>query len=51
MLHQLYKDGLSISEIARRSGLDRKTVHKYFQRGLKAPAYGPRLRVWGKTTQ
>lgn len=42
MLHQLHKDGLSISEIARRSGLDRKTVRKYLQRGLTAPAYGPR---------
>ena len=42
MLHQLHKDGLSISEIARRSGLDRKTVRKYLRRGLKAPVYGPR---------
>ncbi len=42
MLHQLHEDGLTISEIARRSGLDRKTVRKYIQRGLTAPTYGPR---------
>ena len=42
MLHQLHEDGLTISEIARRSGLDRKTVRKYIQRGLTAPSYGPR---------
>ena len=33
---------LSISAIARRTDLDRKTVRKYLKRGLTAPSYGPR---------
>ena len=42
VIHDLQRQGLSISEIARRTGLDRKTVRKYLQRGLAVPAYGPR---------
>ena len=39
---ELHRQGLSISAIARRHGLDRKTVRKYLARGLEPPAYGPR---------
>ena len=38
----LHKQGLTISAIAERTGLDRKTVRKYIERGLEAPVYGPR---------
>jgi transposase len=42
MIHQLRREGLSIRAIARRAGLDRKTVRKYLALGLDAPRYGPR---------
>ena len=42
MILDLHRQGLSVSAIARQSGLDRKTVRKYIERGLEAPAYGPR---------
>ena len=42
MLHQLQDQGLTISAMARRTGLDRKTVRKYLAQGLSAPSYGPR---------
>lgn len=42
VIHELHQEGLSISGIARRTGLSRKTVRKYLQRGLTAPRYGPR---------
>jgi len=42
MLHQLREQGMTVSAIARRTGLDRKTVRKYLGRGLSAPSYGPR---------
>ena len=42
MIHQLHRDGLSIRAIAKRTGLDRKTVRKYLEQGLEAPVYGPR---------
>ena len=42
MIHDLKRQGLSVSAIARKSGLDRKTVRKYLDQGLEAPVYGPR---------
>ena len=42
MIHDLKRQGLSLSAIARQSGLDRKTIRKYLDRGLEAPAYTPR---------
>jgi transposase len=42
MIHDLKRQGLSISAIARKLGLDRKTVRKHLEGGLAAPVYGPR---------
>ena len=42
MILDLHRQGLSVSAIARQSGIDRKTVRKYIERGLAAPVYGPR---------
>ncbi|WP_457661420.1 IS21 family transposase [Sinorhizobium medicae] len=42
MILDLHRQGLSVSAIARQTGADRKTVRKYIERGLEAPAYGPR---------
>jgi transposase/DNA replication protein DnaC len=42
MILDLHRQGLSVSDIARRVGLDRKTVRKYLARGLEPPVYGPR---------
>ena len=42
MILELHRQGLSVSAIARRLDLDRKTVRKYIARGLEPPAYGPR---------
>lgn len=42
MIHDLRRQGLSISAISRKTGLNRKTVRKYLDAGLEAPAYGPR---------
>lgn len=38
----LHRQGLSVSAIARRAGVDRKTVRKYVERGLEPPIYQPR---------
>ena len=42
VIHELRHQGLSISAIARQTGLARKTVRKYLEQGLQAPRYGPR---------
>jgi len=42
MILDLHRQGVSVSAIARRVGIDRKTVRKYIERGLEPPAYGPR---------
>jgi transposase len=42
MILDLHRQGASISAIARRVGLDRKTVRRYIARGLEPPVYGPR---------
>ena len=42
MLHELHAQGVSISAIARQTGLDRKTVRRYLAAGVEPPMYGPR---------
>ncbi|MGF6870895.1 transposase [Paraburkholderia sp. MM5477-R1] len=39
---ELHRQGLSVSAIAARLGMDRKTVRKYIRDGVQAPRYGPR---------
>jgi transposase len=39
---ELHRQGLSISAIAARLGMDRKTIRKYIKGGVQAPRYGPR---------
>jgi transposase len=42
LIHDLKKQGLSVSAIARKVGCDRKTVRKCLDPGLEAPVCGPR---------
>lgn len=42
MILDLHRQGMSVSAIARKLDLDRKTVRKYISRGLEPPVYGPR---------
>ncbi|MGD9730491.1 MAG: IS21 family transposase, partial [Nitrospiraceae bacterium] len=42
MILELHRQGVSVSAIARRVGLDRKTVRRYIAQGLEPPSYGPR---------
>ena len=48
-IHDLRRQGLSVSEIARQMGLDRKTVRKYLDRGLGSRGHGcwlPMRVIW-----
>lgn len=51
MILDLHRPGLSVSAIARRAGLDRKTVRRYVERGLEPPTYGPRPPRESKVTR
>ena len=42
MILELHRQGISISAIARRVALDRKTVRRYIAQGFEPPSYGPR---------
>lgn len=42
MILDLHRQGLTVAEIARQTGHDRKTVRRYIARGLAVPSYGPR---------
>ncbi len=42
LIHDLKRQGLTVSAIARRVGLDRKTVRRHLARGMEPPTYGPR---------
>ena len=42
MILDLHRQGLSVSAIARRAGVDRKTVRTYIAKGLEPPAYKKR---------
>ena len=42
MILDLHRQGLSLSAIARRTGMDRSTIAKYVKCGLEPPCYGPR---------
>jgi transposase len=44
MILDLHRQGVGVSAIARRTGLDRKTVRKVIAGGLEPPIYGPRSR-------
>ena len=42
VLQELKREGLSVCAVARRTGMDRKTVRKLQDRDLAAPSYAPR---------
>ena len=42
LIHDLKRQGLTVSAIARRVGLDRKTVRRHLEHGMEPPVYGPR---------
>ncbi|MBB2842934.1 UNVERIFIED_ORG: transposase [Rhizobium etli] len=37
MILDLHQQGLTVSAISRETGIDRKTVRKYIERGLEVP--------------
>ncbi len=39
LVHDLKRQGLSVSAIARKVGMDRKTVRKHLEVGMASPAY------------
>src|SRR4249920_1087070 len=41
LIHDLKRQGLSVTAIARQPGLDRKTGRRHLDRGLEPPGYGP----------
>ena len=43
-IQQLHHDGVSVSEIARRLNMDRKTVRQYLRQVLRA--YAPKAKSW-----
>ena len=43
MLHELHAQGVSISAIARQTGLDRKTVRRHLAAGIQPPVNSRRL--------
>jgi transposase len=45
MILEWHRQGMSVSAIARQSGLDRKTIRKYIHRGLEPPAVIPRFQL------
>ena len=51
MILDLHRQGITVSAIARRVGLDRKTVRRYLAGGLAPPVYGPRKRRTTKLQQ
>ncbi|MGZ2505352.1 hypothetical protein [Rhizobium leguminosarum] len=42
MILDVHQQGLTVSAISRETGIDRKTVREYIERGLDAPTCGPR---------
>jgi len=48
MILGLHRQGLSLSAVAWQTGLGRKTVRRYIERGLESPTYTPRQPCIGK---
>jgi len=48
MILELARQGVSVTEIARRTGHDRKTIRKCIARGMEPPTYTPRPKIGAK---